>query len=400
VVRIGELAIRAGVNVEMLRYYERRGLLPEPVRSPGGHRDYGEEAVRFVRAVKEVQTLGFSLSEIEEYMALTRRDPRRASTAGRAGLERKLAEIDVKLEALQTMRNGVFRALAAGPAALDRSTSAPAYLARSGRTPRLRAREPLHVTNGDSAARTLEATSVAGGVLPWNDALHVGPLAFDAAESRRARAQFLARHGWGDASALETELERRDELLAQAADVVIWVEHDLFDQLQLLQILSQLPPDARAELVQADDYLGSLDAERLEALWPTRRRLIESTIAAAREAWRAVTAGELDRAPEIAELPYLAAALRRLSEEQAPLSRTKRQLLTLLEDGARTPLELFLANQELEEAIFLGDAWCFLFLYELAEERRVAPASGGPMPLPPPRGNHATFVSTPLMLVR
>jgi DNA-binding transcriptional MerR regulator len=65
-VRIGELAEQAGVNVETLRYYERRGLLPEPVRSPGGHREYGEDAVRFVRAVKEAQTLGFTLAEIEE----------------------------------------------------------------------------------------------------------------------------------------------------------------------------------------------------------------------------------------------------------------------------------------------------------------------------------------------
>ena len=57
--RIGEVARRAGVNLETLRYYERRGLLPEPERSPGGHRDYGEDAVRYVRAVKEVQSPGF-----------------------------------------------------------------------------------------------------------------------------------------------------------------------------------------------------------------------------------------------------------------------------------------------------------------------------------------------------
>src|SRR5262249_9532526 len=71
--RVGEVAERAGVNVETLRYYERRGLLPEPGRSPGGHREYDEDAVRFVRAVKEAQTLGFSLSEIAEYISLTRR---------------------------------------------------------------------------------------------------------------------------------------------------------------------------------------------------------------------------------------------------------------------------------------------------------------------------------------
>src|SRR5256885_13361793 len=71
--RIGELAERAGVNVETLRYYERRGLLPEPVRGPGGYRSYDEEAVRFVRAIKETQSLGFTLGEIEDYLRLIRR---------------------------------------------------------------------------------------------------------------------------------------------------------------------------------------------------------------------------------------------------------------------------------------------------------------------------------------
>src|SRR5688500_1545106 len=74
-VRIGAVAERAGVSVETLRYYERRGLLPEPARTPGGHRDYGEEAVRFVRAVKDAQSVGLSLAETEEYVRLARRDP-------------------------------------------------------------------------------------------------------------------------------------------------------------------------------------------------------------------------------------------------------------------------------------------------------------------------------------
>src|SRR5262245_38933752 len=109
--RIGEVAVRAGVNVETLRYYERRGLLSEPDRSPGGHRDYDEDTVRFVRAVKEAQTLGFSLSEIAEYMSLTRRSPAQASEEARTRLAGKLEEIDGKLGALRTMRAGVERAL-------------------------------------------------------------------------------------------------------------------------------------------------------------------------------------------------------------------------------------------------------------------------------------------------
>ena len=84
--RIGEVAARAGVNVETLRYYERRGLLPEPPRTPTGHRAYDDDTVRFVRAVKEAQGLGFTLAEIEEYLRAARGDGTRASAALRIRL--------------------------------------------------------------------------------------------------------------------------------------------------------------------------------------------------------------------------------------------------------------------------------------------------------------------------
>jgi DNA-binding transcriptional MerR regulator len=384
--RIGDVAERAGVNVETLRYYERRGLLPEPFRSPGGHRDYDEDTVRFVRAVKEAQTLGFSLSEIEEYMNLTRRAPSRAPEEARDRLTGKLEEIDRKLAVLRRMRAGVERALYERWSSVDSSASTAAYLTRAGREP---IGEPLHVTNGESAASTLRETALEGVVLSWDDVLHVGPLAFDPAESRRVRARFLAEQGWGDASAIEAELERRDELLARADRVVFWFEHDVVDQLQLLQALAQLEPGTEAELVQADVYLGSLEASELEALVPAP--VDEATVDAARAAWRAVVAGDL--AQEIPELPYLRAALRRFAEEPA---RTKRQLLDALADGPRAAVQLFLANQEREEAIFLGDSWAYLYVYELWEEGKLAPAGGGPMPLPPPRGDAATFASTML----
>ncbi|HVD13202.1 MAG TPA: MerR family transcriptional regulator [Actinomycetota bacterium] len=81
--RIGEVAELAGVNVETLRYYERRGLLAAPERSPAGHRAYDEDAVRFVRAIKEAQGLGFTLAEIEEHLRLARRPGGRARSPGR-----------------------------------------------------------------------------------------------------------------------------------------------------------------------------------------------------------------------------------------------------------------------------------------------------------------------------
>lgn len=69
--RAGEVAARAHVNVQTLRYYERRGLLPEPRRLPSGYRAYPAEAVRMVRFIKQAQALGFTLEEIRSLQRLT-----------------------------------------------------------------------------------------------------------------------------------------------------------------------------------------------------------------------------------------------------------------------------------------------------------------------------------------
>jgi DNA-binding transcriptional MerR regulator len=391
--RIGEVATQAGVNVETLRYYERRGLLPEPDRSLGGHREYGDDAVRFVRAVKEAQSLGFSLSEIEDYLRQTRRAPGSASDEMRARIAAKIDELDEKIDELRTKKAALTRALDETWESLDRGTSNAAYLARGGRDPLLRPGDPLHVTNGESVAGTLRETGLGGVALSWDDVLHVGPLAFEPGESNRVRAAFLAAHGWGDANAIERDLGRRDALLDRAVreghPIVLWFEHDLFDQLQLLQILSAIdaPRPGQVTLVQGQDYLGTLDTQALEGLWGSQRPVAEETLAAARRAWRNVCDGDLAAAAKEGDaLPHLAAALRRLAEEREPLSRTKRQLLTAIAEGAGTPLEAFHANQAQEEAIFLGDTWAFADLHELAGNGLVTE-----LPLPPPRGDYRTF---------
>ena len=72
--KIGEFAHDAGVNVQTVRYYERRGLLPEPDRRPSGYREYGPDALDRLHFIKRAQELGFTLTEIRELLAL-RLDP-------------------------------------------------------------------------------------------------------------------------------------------------------------------------------------------------------------------------------------------------------------------------------------------------------------------------------------
>src|ERR1700756_3234543 len=100
--RVGEVAERAGGNVETLRYYERRGLLPAPERTPSGHRRYDEETVRFLGAIKEAQAVGFTLAEIAEIMRVARRSGR-PSDALRVRMATKIDEIDARIAGLQRM---------------------------------------------------------------------------------------------------------------------------------------------------------------------------------------------------------------------------------------------------------------------------------------------------------
>ncbi|MFI6213263.1 MerR family DNA-binding protein [Nocardia brasiliensis] len=98
--RTGELAARAGVNAQTLRYYERRGLLARPPRSPSGYRSYPDGAVETVRFVKRAQELGFSLDEIEELLDLADGGPddcetaRALAEARRAQLARRVADLE------------------------------------------------------------------------------------------------------------------------------------------------------------------------------------------------------------------------------------------------------------------------------------------------------------------
>src|SRR5438132_3311633 len=100
---IGELARRAGVGVETVRFYERRGLLVEPARKESGYRQYGEDVVARLRFIRRAKELGFSLREIAELLAL-RVEPDTTCAAVRQRAEAKIADIETKIESLRRMK--------------------------------------------------------------------------------------------------------------------------------------------------------------------------------------------------------------------------------------------------------------------------------------------------------
>ncbi|KQY57382.1 MULTISPECIES: MerR family transcriptional regulator [unclassified Nocardioides] len=111
--RAGQVADAAGVNVETLRYYERRGIIPEPDRSLGGHRLYSDATVTTLRVIKAAQRLGFTLAEVTELLEAGRHHH---GTAGglQSRTDAKLAEVDQKIADLQVIRTSLIAARDAG----------------------------------------------------------------------------------------------------------------------------------------------------------------------------------------------------------------------------------------------------------------------------------------------
>lgn len=101
--RIGVLADRSGVTTKTIRYYESIELLAEPERTPSGYREYGEEAAERLRFIRDAQSSGLSLSEIQSVLELKDAGARSCDHTA-ALLERHLCEIDDQIARLQVAR--------------------------------------------------------------------------------------------------------------------------------------------------------------------------------------------------------------------------------------------------------------------------------------------------------
>jgi Zn(II)-responsive transcriptional regulator len=106
--RIGALSRLADVSIDAIRFYERRGLMPEPERSDSGYRLYSKEDVRRLRFVKRAQSVGLSLNDIAELLAL-RTDDRNTCDDVKRRLQEKIRTIDERIAQLQVFRRALER---------------------------------------------------------------------------------------------------------------------------------------------------------------------------------------------------------------------------------------------------------------------------------------------------
>lgn len=252
----------------------------------------------------------------------------------------------------------------------------------------------LNVTCGDIAAENLRRAGIEGPVLPWRDVLHEGPVPSDVTdrELREIRAGFISSCGWGSYRDVLGFFEERDNLVARAAreGAALWFEADLVDQLQLLEVVSQLAQAGASPeqvLVFGADGFEELGRETLTA----RLRLLGAPgMAAALEAWRAFRSPD-PRAllrlggTDLPGLPYVGQAIGRFLEEYPSpaggLSRLERTLLEAASTGPVDGAQLFRAVSAREERPFLGDWACWLVLSRLLGGRMPALAGdGSPFP--------------------
>jgi len=218
----------------------------------------------------------------------------------------------------------------------------------------------LHVTNGDSVVDSWRSVNMPGVYLPWRDVLHDGavPRCDTLEQMSDVRAKEINKlGGYGDYNSLRADFATRDATLAGFRDhdeVVLWFEHDLYDQLQLLQILDwfsrQDLGSTALTMIQIGSHpdvtpfygLGQLTGEQLMALLPSRTPVTARQLEVGRAGWAAFCSPEPSALRPFAErseaeMPFLQAAIARWLEEfpseRDRLSRLERALLTAA--GAR-----------------------------------------------------------------
>lgn len=266
-----------------------------------------------------------------------------------------------------------------------------------------------HVANGTCTARLIDAAGLPGTTSLWADPLHDGPVPGGMADDELVEVR--TRHLGADGSAAVdpmNDLRRwRDAIAAHDRydELVLWYEHDLFDQLNLVQVLpwirERLPSEATVSLVCVGAFrhhpyfkgLGELAPDEIAELFGGRERVRHAQYALAARAWDAFRAPAPDalddlRRGDTEALPYLAPAVTRLLEEypwtRDGLSRTERRFLSLVAAGPTSLATLFPHLTEPGDVLHVTD----LLLADLAETlARSSPAlvvvdapdGGGPL---------------------
>lgn len=244
-------------------------------------------------------------------------------------------------------------------------------------------RNILNITNGDSTVGIMKQANIPGIFLPWRDVLHDGPVpdGLSLEKLSEIRAKFIIDRNWGRPEAIKRLFIERDNTLKsfeKYGKVVLWFEHDLYDQLQLLQILDWFHQNrsnkTTLSIICVNQYLGMCSPNEMESLFNYEEPVTETHLLLANNAWSAFRSNSPEKwqallRTDTAILPFLAGAIIRLLEEypscKTGLSRAAQQALEIVSLGEKRPENVFMRYQESEERKFLGDSSFWAILDEL-----------------------------------
>ena len=263
----------------------------------------------------------------------------------------------------------------------------------------------LNITNGDCAVEIMEKADIPGVFLPWRDVLHDGPVPEDLTLEKlsEVRAQFIIDKRWGEPEHIKQDFIERDNTLksfAKYEKIILWFEHDLYDQLHLLQILDWFNQNRHKKtalsMICVDQYLGMLSADAMGGLFEYEEPVTESHLQLSSRAWSAFRSSTPENwnallKTDMTSLPFLKGAIIRILEEypscSSGLSRTAQKALEIILQGEKRPGRIFALYQESEDRRFLGDSSFWGILHEFLES--------SPPLLQLPEGKKLTLPTSP-----
>jgi len=240
----------------------------------------------------------------------------------------------------------------------------------------------LIITNGNGSVDAIKNAEIEADFLPWDDFLHDGPVILkpEIEETSRIRAEFITRLGFSKPEEIQKKFLERDKKLKKIdnyKDVILWFEHDLYDQLQLIQILDWInnnKPENNFYLICEDQYIGESSSQLLSKNYSVKEPLQKKAIKLGSKIWKAFCSKNPKELEKIMELntnwlPFIKFAVKRLlqefPDEYKGLSRSELQILEIVEEKGKTPVEIFKSFLVMENPKYHGDWIVFSYIHQL-----------------------------------
>jgi hypothetical protein len=253
----------------------------------------------------------------------------------------------------------------------------------------------LNIVNGDVTIEIMKKAHINGHFLPWRDFLHEGPVPQTVSIDKlsEVRANFIHEQGFGSLEKIEKEFQERDEVLKnyhRYQKIILWFEHDLYDQLQLLQVLSWFKSNniekVTLNLICTENYLGESSPSEITKLLGYEEMISKEHLELAQKAWFAFTEPNpkawfrlLDE--DLHLFPFLKDTILRILEEypntRNGLSRSAHQALLSISRGIENPKEVFKNCQSYEKRKFMGDIIFWKILDEFIKNKLIYSQKNG-----------------------